>query len=290
MTHNIDKILENLGIFQSVTNVAPFAAFEDDSYYDVWLVECGDARYVLKPCKNFEAQIYSAFFSGNVSYAPRLLAKTDLDGQGYILMEYAPGEAVMRFDRPSLIKAIDALVCLQNDNWNTTDSGRLGFDFEKALEHRISRGKYLLDDELEAAYADFLEQFKSLPRTLCHDDLLPFNVLVSDTKATIVDWELAGVLPYPTSFARLIAHCEESDDAFFYMKNDDKAFAIEYYYEKLILDKGIPYVDFRRSLDLFLFYEYCEWIMLGNKYDDADMDRFEQYTKKAKALIAQMNR
>ena len=34
-----------------------------------------------------------------------------------------------------------------------------------------------------------------------------------------------------------------------------------------------------------VLYEYCEWIMLGNKYPDADMMRMKAYYKKAYELI-----
>ena len=290
MNDTLNRIIEQMNVCNGVISITPFGTFEDESYYDVWLINCKDARYVLKPAKNYEPQVYSMFLSGNVSYAPHLLASTTYDGRDYILIDYVEGEAITHFDRNSLTKALDALICFQNDHWNNKENTDVGFTFEKALEHRLSRGKHLLDAELEAVYSEFLEQFKSLHRTLCHDDLLPFNVLVSDSKAIIVDWEFAGILPYPTSLARLIAHCEESDTAFFYISNDDKSFAIDYYYENLIRNKGIPYSDFRHTLDLFLFYEYCEWIMLGNKFTDADTDRFEQYTKKAKDLIAQMQK
>ena len=290
MTDTVYKIIEQMGVCDNVVSITPFGSFEDDSHYDVWLIECKDARYVLKPAKNYEAAVYSSFLSGNVTYAPKLLASTSYDGRDHILIDYVEGEAIMRFDRSSLTKALDALVGFQHDYWNDKANVDVGFNFDRALESRLSRGQYLLDAELEAAYSEFLEQFKSIPKTLCHDDLLPFNVLVSDKGAVIVDWELAGILPYPTSLARLIAHCEEGDGAFFYMSDDDKSFAIDYYYENLIREKGIPYSDFRHTLDLFLLYEYCEWIMLGNKYKSADMERFEQYTKKAKALIAQMQK
>ena len=141
------------------------------------------------------------------------------------------------------------------------------------------------DSLLEQAYGGFLELYESLPRTLCHDDLLPFNVLVNGNKATIIDWEHAGILPYPTSLVRLIAHGREEEDAFFYMTEADKAFAIDYYYEHLVKSKGISYEDYRRTVDYFLLYEYCEWIMLGSKYPDEDIPRAREYLAIAKAHI-----
>jgi hypothetical protein len=74
------------------------------------------------------------------------------------------------------------------------------------------------------------------------------------------------------------------------MKEDDKSFAIDYYFEKLVKHKGVSYEEYRRTLDLFILYEYCEWIMLGNKYEDADMDRFNSYLKKAKEHVYHMTK
>ncbi len=132
------------------------------------------------------------------------------------------------------------------------------------------------------------DQESSIPRTLCHDDLLPFNVLIAKGKAAIIDWEYAGILPYPTSLARLIAHGEEDGKAFFHMKQADKDYAIEYFFEHLLKDKGINYDDYLRTMDYFLLFEYCEWIMLGNKYNDTKSERFKAYLIKAKDLAKKL--
>ena len=91
------------------------------------------------------------------------------------------------------------------------------------------------DDQkrLEEAYASFMKIYQTTPRTLCHDDLLPFNLLIGE-RAVLIDWEYGGVLPYPTSFARLIAHGREEEGAFFCMTREDRVFAIQYYYDGLI--------------------------------------------------------
>ena len=72
------------------------------------------------------------------------------------------------------------------------------------------------------------------------------------------------------------------------MKDEDKAFAINYYYDNLIKNKGITYDAYRHALDLFLLYEYCEWIMLGVKYKDADMERYSRYLEKAKTHLSKI--
>ena len=132
---------------------------------------------------------------------------------------------------------------------------------------------------------------RNFPRFPAHFATTIFSLStcwVSERTATLIDWETAGILPYPTSLTRLIAHGEENESAFFHMTEDDKAFAADYYCEHLLRDKGISYQSYRRSMDLFLLYEYCEWIMLGNKYTDGDMVRYHQYLQKAKKHIRTM--
>ena len=230
--------------------------------------------------------MFSAYFNEDVGGAPLFLASKEFEGCKYFLMEYVEGKDAYRCGREDLIKVLDALISLQEKYWNSTKTD--GLNFEEALKSRQNRGKYLNDGDLERAYEGYLKEFEMLPRTLCHDDLLPFNVIVSDEGAVLIDWEIAGILPYPSSLVRFIAHSDESDMGLFYLRDEDKAFAIDYYYDKFVQSKGIDYQDYRRSIDLFLLYEYCEWIMLGNKYDDAERNMFDKYMKKAKDHLITM--
>ena len=276
-------ILTELGF--PVDEVIPFRSAEDDSAYDVWKVTANGETFVLKKAKGREAEIYSAFFSEPVAGVPRLIKQFQKDGDSYLLMEYIPGRNLCRCEREGLTKALDALIRIQERFWERLDLDGLGIPFAEALARRQNRGNYLADPELEKAYGQYLTMFALEARTLCHDDLLPFNLIVGEDRAVIIDWEVAGILPYPTSLARLIAHGSEKADAFFYMTGDDKNFAIRYYYEHLIQGKGIGWEDYRRAVDLCLLYEYCEWIMLGNRYPDVDRERFQTYLDRAKTLV-----
>lgn len=280
----ITNILSRMGYPDTAERV-PFQSAEDGAEYAVWKVTIDGAAYVLKKAKGHELAVYSAFFKDGACGAPRFFKSVNIDGEDFFLMEYIQGKDLLRCDRESLKAALDALISLQDKFWEKRELECVGFGCKASLPGRQNRGKYLNDPELEQAYDKFLKLYETLPRTLCHDDLLPFNVLIGEGRATIIDWEQAGILPYPTSLARLIAHGEENEDAFFYMKEADRAFAIEYYYENLVKKKGIPYADYRNALGYFLLYEYCEWIMLGNRYADADRERYHQYYTKAKAHI-----
>lgn len=275
-------VLKRMGI-EDVREVTPFPREEDDTLYEVWKVTTPEGEYVLKKAKQHELAVYQAFFREDLPGVPRFLGSAEAEGESWFLMEYVSGTDLRRCDRGGLSTALDALISLQERFWESPQTD--GYSFEESLQSRKNRGRFLNDPLLEQAYSGFLELYESLPRTLCHDDLLPFNVLVDGNKATIIDWEYAGILPYPTSLVRLIAHGREEEDAFFYMTEADKSFAIDYYYEHLVKSKGISYEDYRRTVDYFLLYEYCEWIMLGNKYPDEEIPRAREYLAIAKAHI-----
>lgn len=273
---------------ESEIEITPFVSAEDGEAYSVWKITRDGKTDVLKKAKEYEAEVYSTFFAHLNSGAPRVEGIATLDGETYILMEYVEGHDLCRCNRADLIKTLDALIALQNAHWEDRTHAESGYSFGKSLGQRERRGNYLQDPALEAAYGRFLTEYRTLPRTLCHDDLLPFNVIVNADRAVLIDWEYAGILPYPAPLARLIAHGEPHADAFFFMTDEDRSFAIDYYYAHLVKEKGIPYAQYRRSLDLFLLYEYCEWIMLGVKYEDADQMRHAQYREKAKKHLSLM--
>ena len=287
----LEQIVRSVNLFSKEIKIriTPFTSAEDGEEYSVWAVSSDEGECVLKKAKGDELSIYQSYLC-NVESVPRLLDHVRHENEDYILLERIHGEPLFKMTRGKIQSALDALISIQDRYWQATERSA-GLSFEKSLARRAERGTHLLNADLEAEYKRFIECYQTLPRTLCHDDLLPFNVMVSaDEKATILDWEVAGMLPYPTSLARLLAHAEESEDAFFFIKDADKEFAVSYYYDSFIKGKGIPFAEYKRAVDLFIFYEYCEWIMLGNKYANADMTRFEAYMKKAKNHLELMKR
>ena len=280
------EILSLMGMEGAVAT--PFVNAEDGEEYAVWKVCRGDKAYVLKPAKEYEAEVYSIFLSGDCTYAPKVLARTDQGNQTWLLMEYVPGEDLRYCTRDKLRKAMDALIDMQSAWWQRPDFDNAAFSMEKARPGRIRRGEDLGDERLKQTYQGYLTLWERLPRTLCHEDLLPFNLLINEEKAVIIDWEVAGMQPYLSSLARLIAHGEEGKEAFFHMTEEDKSFAIDYYYHHLLQEKGIAYDDYRVALDYFLLYEYCEWIMLGIRYGNTESERYIRYRTMALEQIQKL--
>jgi len=278
-----NELLKRMGIVP--LSLEAFTNHEDGAPYEVWRVETEAGPFVLKKAKGHELPIYLSFLNEPLAGAPRLLKTAAWKGEDYLLLKYCEGEDLLRLDREALIKTIDALVSLQERFWENEGMAGIGLTVSAAFEKVKERGRYLGDAVPEEAYRAFLALFERLPRTLCHGDLLPFNVRLSEREAVLLDWEVGGILPYLLPLARLLAHAEEKECALFFVKEADKDFAIDYYYKKLPGPKGIAYSDYRRTLDYFFLYEYCEWIMLGNRYPDVDAERYRSYCEKAKRLL-----
>ena len=252
---------------------------EDDSFYQVWRIDTDNTSYILKQAKENEAEIYQSILAPLRDGIPTIYKTITIEDKIYLLMEYIEGENLCKCNRAKLTSALDALISLQKETWGANPRE---YTSDKNLQQRQNRGKYLNDQILENAYDRFLKVYQSVPCALCHDDLLPFNVIASEQRAVLIDWEVGGILPYPTSFARLIAHSDENADALFYMTDADKKFSIDYYYDNLLKEKGISYAQWRDTLEFFLFYEHCEWVYVGNKYNATDGEYYKKYLPMAK--------
>ena len=286
--NKLRSISIELGITGSeICKIVPFICDEDGNEYEVWLVDAGEHRYVLKKAKGLETASYSVFFREKKPYAPAFHGSTVYEGDEYILLEYCLGETLQMADSGMLRKVIDSLSEMQNDYWQRDDLSGCAVTMERALRSVEDRGRYLGSELLEQAYALFMDVYKKVPRTLCHEDLLPINVLVGD-RAVLIDWEYGGILPYLSSFSRLIAHGRDDENAYFYIKKEDREKAVSYFYEKMVSNHGISREEYLRDLEHFLFYEYCEWVMLGNRYGSTDDERYGYYLKKAEETAAKL--
>ncbi len=282
----LKEIVKGLNVFNSSEHfeISPFKSLEDGQDYNVWLLSSDDKKLVLKKSTLSEISVYKEYLKGLMG-VPEFIASTNYNNENYILLEHVKGQSLTRLNKEHLKKIISTLASVQSKFWSSQEKDGCGLSFKESVKRRENRKRYLFDSELERVYDKYLSIYKTLPKTLCHDDLLPFNALIGEDFATIVDWEVAGILPYPTSVARLIAHAEEDESCFFYMTESDKNFAISLYYDLLLKDKGISREEYISALNLFVFYEYCEWIMVGNKYENASKELYGKYLSKAKQFI-----
>lgn len=285
MQQDVHEILAALGHPCAESIITQFRGEEDGSPYHVWKIETPQQHFVLKKTTSRERSVYETFFpKGGV--APKVYAVGLYQGDTYMLMEYVAGETLSHCTRQKLILALDLLIDTQEQFWNNTDLSSVGYTFQARYSELSKRLPYM--EELAEPYQAFLAEYDEVPRTLCNDDLLPFNVIADAGKAVILDWETGGILPYPTAIARFLAFGEEQEDALFYMTEEDRTFAVRYYYDKLIGPKGISWEDYLHSLRLFFFKEYSEWVYLGRKTGDITGKYYQKYYAKAMLLAKEL--
>lgn len=262
-------------------SISPRLREEDGSVYEgVWEVAAGGARYILKRAKEKEAEVYRAFFKTPRPYAPAVYAAAQQDGAEYLLMEYVSGENLQRCTRAKLDAAVDALAQMQADFWQNSSLAEAGLCFAESFAQRKKRRNFLGSALLEKHYDAYLALYERLPRTLCHDDLLPFNVIISADRAVLIDWEAGGILPYPASFARLVAHGRAHGELF-RMTPAQRAYAAERYFGACAARHGIARADHAYALSYFLFSELCEWVFIGNRYGKEDNAYYPRYLRAA---------
>ena len=273
---NREMIVDILNRFpgwdRDVREVKAFQTEEDGTDYAVWKVETPEEVFVLKRSTPREGEVYKTYFS-NGGAVPKLHGILRVEEQTYLLMEYIEGQTLSKCTREALRATLDALIQMQDLHWNS--DCKVGYGLEESYPNREKRLPYL--EDLKPCYEAYLEAFKTLPQTLCNDDMLPFNVLVAGNRAVILDWEYGGILPYPCALARLLAFGEEEEDSLFYMTREDKSFALDYYYEKLIASKGISREAYDRTMKLFFFKEYSEWVYCANQSGDRSQIDYPKY-------------
>lgn len=291
-----ERVLRVFGIETAPEDSRPFRSEEDGKPYDVWRLTWPDRAAVLKRTSPEERAVYETFFGRGGGPVPEIAGFAEFEGQPYLLMEYVEGETLSHCTREKLVPALDALIGIQERWWNDTDPerARVGYDFTTCLAHREKRLPYM--GALADAYREYLEAFRTLPRTLCNDDMLPFNVIVSGDRAVILDCECGGILPWPCALARLLAFGEEPEGGeaagegpLFVMSDHDREFALEYYYRRLISKKGVSRAEYRRTMELFLFKEYSEWTYCVNSGGEKRED-YEKYYGKALRLARALGR
>ena len=254
-------------------------AYEDtDGFYSAWKISDGQGIYLLKAVGERELGIYRRL-NNTSRFLPHFYGAGSFYRKNYILLEFVEGRNLMRCSRADLVRVLDAMIAFQDVFWGT--GKHIGTCVASALARCRKRRRFLTEENLRRAMDRFLDAYPALPRTLCHDDLLPFNLIVSDSRMVFIDWAAGGVLPYPCMLVRLLAHGSEHGETPFFMTEADKDFAIGYYYEHLVRSKGISYNEYIRTIELFWFYEMTEWIYVYRKYHRKPDALYEYYLSKA---------
>ena len=236
MTYStIRKIVNKIKII-NVIDIKQIKNEDGDDFYNVWLIVSDNNSYILKKSTENEINNYNALLNipipkyyGNVKYYNKL----------YILIEYLNGDNLMNGNLDNCTKALDTIIEINKKYLNT--EVELSDRFDKELSRINKRLEYLNDELLERKYLEFTNVYKKTIKTVCHNDLLPFNMIISKNKAFLIDLENIGYLPYLLMFARFIAHYKEVKGYIFYLEDIVKKYLIKYYYDNFVVLLNITY-------------------------------------------------
>ena len=251
--------------FSDPVDVSQIPYEECDGFYSVWKITDARGSYLLKRiASETELAIYRKL-RNRIDALPTFYGATEYRGKPYLLLEFVEGHNLMHATRNDLGRVLDAMIRMQDRFWGSRQ--RVGEPFSAALQSCLNRKAYLSETVLIDAFTRFEAMYRTLPCTLCHNDFLPFNVIVGTERTAFIDWEYGGILPYPAMLARLLAHTSEHGETPFFMTQQDRDFAIETYYDRLIHKKGISRADYLAAMNAFLFYESLEWVYVYRKYN-----------------------
>lgn len=259
------QIASRMHDFSDPVDVSQIPYEECDGFYSVWKITDAHGSYLLKhTASETELAIYRKL-RNRIDALPTFYGATEYRGKPYLLLEFVEGHNLMHATRNDLGRVLDAMIRMQDMFWGSRQ--RVGEPFSAALHSCLNRKVYLKETVLIDAFTRFEAMYRTLPRTLCHNDFLPFNVIVGTERTAFIDWEYGGILPYPAMLARLLAHASEHGETPFFMTQQDRDFAIETYYDRLIHKKGISRADYLAAMNAFLFYESLEWVYVYRKYN-----------------------
>lgn len=277
---NIAKKIKNINI----DNIEQIQNEDGDDFYSVWKIAEKNNIYILKKSNENEINNYNLLTDINI---PKFYGYLKYYNKFYILIEYLEGADLMDGNLSKCLKALDTIIDINkkylNKEINLSDS------FDKELIRINKRIEYLNDEKLENKYKEFIAIYKKTIKTACHNDLLPFNMIVSNGKAYLIDLEHVGYLPYLLMLVRIIAHYKEEKGYLFYLEEDAKEKLIKYYYDNFVVQLNKSYEEYCYELDLFMFFEYTEWVYVYNKYKLKKDDRYNYYLNKCYEVINKSN-
>lgn len=243
--------------------------------YDVYRILCKEGRYVLKRDRDTgeEARILCQYLTDADFSVPRFCGEVCDAGECWLVTEEASGRDLRDMTDAACVAAAKAIASIHNRYWDSPRAAR--FDrYRNRIERRAAF--FEAQSAIGRAYALFVRRQEELPCTLCHGDLLPWNMLWDGRTVTLLDWENGGILPYTLDAARFFAHATEDRRLFpFYMTDAQKRLFVQTYTASL--RRPIERTVFERDLDLAVLNEYCEFI-------EADEDETGAYRALAESL------
>ena len=187
-----------------------------------YLVTAGSRSYVARLCVEREIlgidrrnEVLCQRAAHSLGIAPAVVHYE----QGVLISEYVPARSLSPEDvrNPACVPRLAAVLRALHDGWDTLSGEMLFFSpFQTVRTYARTSAelKATLPDDIESLLEDARELSHRLGPfipTLCHNDLLPSNILDDGKKLSIVDWEYAGIGHPLFDLAGVSANCSFND-------------------------------------------------------------------------------
>ena len=123
---------------------------EGGGFYHAWKITDGPEAYLLKAVSENELTIYRRL-GNRLDALPRCYGTTAYRNKTYILLEFVSGHDLMRCERVDRIRALDAMIALQDAYWGTRQ--RIGRSVSLTLPRLGQRRAFLPDHHLGSLIA-----------------------------------------------------------------------------------------------------------------------------------------
>lgn len=215
-----DARLHHLEFWQGPISTEPLPGGITNYNY---LVHDGGRRYVARLCLerpllgiDRRNEIVCQRAAAGAGIAPEVVYHDN----GILVSQHVPGQTLTAADvrEPALLSRLAALLRQLHGSWDALTGEMLYFSAFQAVR-TYARTARRLNAHLPADLDLLLEDARWLARllgpfvpVLCHNDLLPGNIIAEPERVWLVDWEYAGIGHPLFDLANLSANCGFSEE------------------------------------------------------------------------------
>jgi thiamine kinase-like enzyme len=193
--------LQSLGLWHGQVSIRPLAGGITNQNF---LVQDETGRYVARICQELPLlgidrrnEVACQEAAARLGLGPELVFRED----GLLISRYLPGRTLTADDLrdPRMISQVGMLLRRLHEAWSTIGGHVLYFCPFQTIR-TYAHAATTLQARLPADLADLLDDARELAGrvgpfrpVLCHNDLLPTNLIAGDDRLWLVDWEYAGM-------------------------------------------------------------------------------------------------
>ncbi|MDD3842702.1 MAG: aminoglycoside phosphotransferase family protein [Candidatus Izemoplasmatales bacterium] len=197
--------------------------------YNVFLVKFNNKHYVVKKSNSRETLIANKYLANHDFKTLKVLNEyTDQDGNCWILYNYIDLKDARHRNIHVMRQCGNAIAEIHAFYLKKNTSEDL--DTERTVRYYRKKSESLQNYPLLYAAASIaIQRVNSAPITLCHEDLLPINILCDENQAVIIDFEEAYFLAYFLDPARFVTHYDYNNTH--YISKSSQAIFLSTYYQ-----------------------------------------------------------